>query len=583
MTNKTIALVGNANCGKTTLFNALTGSNYDVGNRIGVTIEKRAGICKYNKNILIVDLPGTYSLTPNSSEEVITSDFLLNTSPDLILNIVDATNLKRNFYLTSELTQLNIPIVIALNMTDVAEKNGIILNTSKLSEKLNIPVVAISAKKKTGIDILIKECLSKKQKSIPPQNYSRILSILQNTTSAPEVTNQLKTTLKTDEVALHKYLAIPLFLLTIFVIFQITFSTFGTFMSDITDKFFKNFILYPTEEILIKCNVNTFFKGLIIDGIFTGIGSVISFLPELTLLFFFMSVLEDTGYMARIAFLTDSLFMKIGLTGKSFIPMIMSFGCNASSVFTLRTLENKRDKALTALLLPFMSCSAKIPVYSVFTSAFFPKYSGIIIFCLYLTGILLSLISGFILSNIIPKNRQSLFLLEMPPYRMITLSSTLKRIRTNLKEFMSRIMTVLVLASIIIWILQNLDMSFKLTANGEQSIIGTIGKIISPIFVPCGFGNWKSSVALISGIIGKEFITSTLSILSTSPITSSFTPLSASSFMIFVLLYTPCIATLTAIYNELKSKKLVFFSIIYHLSIAYICSMIVFQLGNILT
>lgn len=627
-TKTVVALVGNPNCGKTTLFNELTGSNYDVGNRIGVTVESKKGICRYNKNMLIVDLPGIYSLSPNSAEEIITHDFIINEKPDLILNIVDATNLERNLYLTTQLAETGVPMVIALNMADAVKKNGFEINANMLTKRLNIPSVPISASKCIGIEKLIKECnlggntqnqikynaeieraisalclknkisrfyaiqLTEKNDTethIVQARYKFIKSVAADCVKIIGQNRQFLLTEKIDSIAMHPLFAIPIFILVMFCVFQITFGTFGSMMSDMLDTLFNVQFANMLENILTSAEVGAFFKGLLLDGIISGIGSVITFFPQIMLLFLFLSFLEDSGYMARTAFIMDKLFIKIGLSGKSFVPMIMGFGCSVPATMAVRTLDNERDRKLTMLLIPFMSCGAKMPVYAVFTAALFPNNAGIVTFSLYILGIALGVISGLILSNTVFKGDEPPFVLELPPYRMPTFKSTFNHMWDKVKDFLTRVGTVILLASIIIWLLENLDFHLHLTADSEYSIIGTLGKLIAPIFKPCGFGNWKVAVSLISGFAAKEAVVSTMSILYgayntadlVSCLTTSFTPLSAYSFLTFVLLYVPCIAAVSTLRSELNSRKLTAFSVLYQLSVAWIMSTLVFQIGNL--
>lgn len=627
-TKTVVALVGNPNCGKTTLFNELTGSNYDVGNRIGVTVESKKGICRYNKNMLIVDLPGIYSLSPNSAEELITHDFIINEKPDLILNIVDATNLERNLYLTTQLAETGVPMVIALNMADAVKKNGFEINANMLTKRLNIPSVPISASKCIGIEKLIKECnlggntqnhikynaeieraisalclknkisrfyaiqlteINDTETHIAQARYKFIKSVAADCIKIIGQNRQFLLTEKIDSIAMHPLFAIPIFILVMFCVFQITFGTFGSMLSDMLDTLFNVQFANILENILTSAEVGAFFKGLLLDGIISGIGSVITFFPQIMLLFLFLSFLEDSGYMARTAFIMDKLFIKIGLSGKSFVPMIMGFGCSVPAIMAVRTLDNERDRKLTMLLIPFMSCGAKMPVYAVFTAALFPNNAGIVTFSLYILGIALGVISGLILSNTVFKGDEPPFVLELPPYRMPTFKSTFNHMWDKVKDFLTRVGTVILLASIIIWLLENLDFHLHLTADSEYSIIGTFGKLIAPIFKPCGFGNWKVAVSLISGFAAKEAVVSTMSILygayNTADLvlclTTSFTPLSAYSFLTFVLLYVPCIAAVSTLRSELNSRKLTAFSVLYQLSVAWIMSTLVFQIGNL--
>ncbi|MBQ8301899.1 MAG: ferrous iron transport protein B, partial [Clostridia bacterium] len=577
-----IALAGNPNCGKTTLFNALTGSHYTVGNWSGVTVEKKEGYCS---DMNIIDLPGIYSLSTGNCEEVIARDYLINERPDLILNIVDATNLERNLYLTLQLVNTNIPVVIALNMTDVLVKNGISIDIEKLKKRLGIPVVAISALKGIGIEKLIDVCRSRKnvqsRKIKSGQDYIR--SVVSECVTVIGENKQSKRTEKIDSIVTHPLFAIPIFFAVMFVVFQVTFGSFGSILSDFADELFNLKFAPLIENSLDVLGIGAFLKGLIVDGIIAGVGGVITFFPQIMLLGLFLSLLEDSGYMARTAFIMDKFLSRLGLSGKSFIPMIMGFGCNVPAMMAVRTLENERDRKLTMLLIPFMSCSAKMPVYALFTSVMFPKNAGTVTFSLYIIGILLAVISGLIFSRTVLKGDISPFILELPPYRMPTLRSTLTHMREKVRDFAMRVGTVIFLASIIIWLMQNLDFSLHMVYDSRYSIIGQFGQFIAPVFTPCGFGEWQAVVSLISGFMAKEAVISTMSILYggnlADAICSVFTPLSAYSFLTFVLLYVPCVATVSALRTESNSRKLTAFSVIYQIGIAWLVSMLVYQVG----
>ncbi len=581
----TVALAGNPNCGKTTLFNVLTGSHYTVGNWSGVTVDKKEGYCSDMK---IIDLPGVYSLSSSSNEEIIARDYITNEKPDLILNIVDATNLERNLYLTLQLINANIPMVIALNMTDVLGENGISIDIGKLEKRLGIPVVPISASKGTGIEKLIEVCRNQKcmcRKKIK-SNHDFIRSVILECVTVIGENKQSKHTEKIDSIVTHPLFAIPIFFGVMFIVFQVTFGSFGSMLSDFADELFNVKFASFIENCLEMLGTGAFIKGLIVEGIIAGIGGVITFFPQIMLLGLFLSLLEDSGYMARTAFIMDRFFSKLGLSGKSFIPMIMGFGCNVPAIMAVRTLENERDRKLTMLLVPFMSCSAKMPVYALFTSALFPKNGGIVIFSLYMAGVMIAIISGFIFSKTIFKGNTLPLILELPPYRMPTLNSTLTHMREKVRDFAMRVGTVIFLASIVIWLMQNLDFTLHLVYDSRYSIIGQIGQFIAPVFTPCGFGEWQAVVGLISGFMAKEAVISTMAILYggnlTDAIYSVFTPVSAYSFLVFVLLYVPCVATVSAFRTESNSRKLTAFSVIYQLVIAWVVSMLVYQVGNLI-
>lgn len=673
------ALAGNPNSGKTTLFNELTGSHYKVGNWAGVTVEHKEGICKYayhdhvthfdthehetehkhdeeHSHINIVDLPGIYSLSPNSAEEVITRDYILNEKPDLILNIVDATNLERNLYLSTQLAEMGTPMVIALNMMDALEENGFRIDVKKLEEKLGVRIMPISASKGRGVQDLVNECLniaSKSQLPVCPlsygvkiekavrkiqsvENLNRLCTIkliehdirLQSSIKS-ELTSEIlksvsenvhdietyiaekrykfiksvtkecvtvigenkqdKRTRKIDSIVSHPIFAIPIFIAIMFLVFQITFGTFGSMLSNIVDDLFNVQFAALIEKGLNAVGAGVFAKGLIIDGIIAGVGGVITFFPQIMLLFLFLSFLEDSGYMSRTAFIMDKLFMKFGLSGKSFVPMIMGFGCSVPAIMSVRTLENERDRKLTILLIPFISCGAKMPVYAIFTAALFPNNAGIVTFSLYLIGIFLAIVSGLIFSRTVLKGDNPPFVLELPPYRMPTIKSTFQHMWEKAKDFAIRAGTVLLVASVIIWLLQNLNPHLRMVEDSSESIIGIIGRFIAPIFTPCGFGNWQAAVSLISGFAAKEAVVSTMTILYgaansaglVSSLSTAFSPLSAYSFLVFVLLYVPCIAAVSALRTELNSRRLTIFSVIYQVGIAWVMSMLVFQIGSL--
>lgn len=675
----TFALAGNPNSGKTTLFNELTGSHYEVGNWAGVTVERKEGICKYvyhdhithfdthehesehkhdeaHNHIRIVDLPGIYSLSPNSAEEVITRDYILREKPDLILNIVDATNLERNLYLTTQLAEMGTPMVIALNMMDALEGNGVSVDVSALQKELGIRIMPISASKGRGVQDLVTECLKTASENKAPEcplkygadienaaediqsceclnrlcslkliehdarlksdikcekthtvleraskniadietyiaekRYSFIKAVTKKCISITGENKQAIRTSKIDSVVTHPVFAIPVFILIMFLVFEITFGAFGSFLSDLVDNLFNVRFAGFIEKCLEAVGAGAFAKGLVVDGAIAGVGGVVTFFPQIMLLFLFLSFLEDSGYMARTAFIMDKLFMRLGLSGKSFVPMIMGFGCSVPAIMSVRTLENERDRKLTLLLIPFMSCGAKMPVYATFTAALFPDNAGIVTFSLYLVGIFLAIVSGLIFSRTVLKGETPPFVLELPPYRMPTLKSTFHHMWEKAKDFAIRAGTVLFAASVIIWLLQNLDFTLHMTADSSQSIIGKIGHLIAPVFVPCGFGDWRAAVSLMSGFAAKEAVVSSMSILYgtggasglISALQSSFTPLSAYAFLIFVLLYVPCIAAVSALSAELNSRKLTVFSVVYQIGIAYIMSMLVFQIGSL--
>lgn len=666
------ALAGNPNSGKTTLFNELTGNHCQVGNWAGVTVERREGLCRYipwsdsanpkalmrmQSHIRIVDLPGIYSLSPNSAEEVITRDYIIKEKPDLILNIVDATNLERNLYLTTQLAEMETPMIIALNMMDALGQNGSVIDIEMLEKKTGMKIMPVSASKRQGIQELIaaaleaaaKPSLSSRSISYKPhiekaireikeleavprllaikllENDKRLAADLKNTktheiighenelisdmgtyiaekrysfiksavkaaVTKNGVNRQAKRTQKIDMIVNHPIFAIPIFIIIMFLIFRITFGTFGSTLSDWVDALFNVHFAGFVSSCFGKWNVSQFLTSLVVNGIIAGIGGVIAFFPQIMLLFLFLSFLENSGYMARTAFIIDKLFVKAGLSGKSFVPMIMGFGCSVPAIMSVRTLENERDRKLTLLLIPFMSCGAKMPVYAVFTAAFFPDNAGAVIFSLYLLGIALGIISALIFSKTVLRGDIPPFVLELPPYRLPTLKSTLRYMWDKAKDFAVRAGTVLLLASIIIWLLQNLDLRLHMVSDSRDSIIGCIGRLIAPLFTPCGFGNRQAAVSLLSGLAAKEAVLSGMNILYgvsgtyelTAKLSQAFTPLSAYSFLVFVLLYTPCIAAVSALRTELNSAKLTVFSICWQIGIAWLMSMMTYQIGSLI-
>lgn len=593
----TLALAGNPNCGKTTLFNALTGSSYQVGNWAGVTVERKEGTCR---GMRLVDLPGIYSLTSQSAEEAIAKDYILEETPDVIINIVDATSLERNLYLTTQLIQMKIPVVVALNMMDSLEEVGLSIDVSKLQSLLGVPVVPISASRGDGIEFLLKVVIQASSEIVSPsaqvdsltdaENRYRFLSeVTRKCTRQIGQNKQFEQTERIDRVALGTFWAIPLFFLVMFLIFQVTFGSFGSMLSDLCGTFVNEYASNALLSFLERLHTCPFLISLVIDGILAGVGSVLTFFPQIMLLFLFLSFLEDSGYMARTAFIMDRFFMKLGLSGKSFVPLIMGFGCTVPAVMASRTLENPRDRLLTILLTPFMSCGAKMPVYAVFAAALFPSHRGVVVFSLYLLGICMAVLSGVCLNTFLLKGSPPPLLLELPPYRMPTAKNTLRHMWEKAKEFAVRAGTILLLASITIWLLQNFNFHLRMVSSKEMSMLGILGKTIAPIFSPCGFGNWEAAVSLLSGFAAKEAILSSLGILLSSSGTSAlsgvlpqlFSPVSAYAFLVFVLLYVPCIAAVSAIRTETRSLRWTLFSCLWQLGTAWTVSMLVFQIGSL--
>ncbi|MEG0314618.1 MAG: ferrous iron transport protein B [Erysipelotrichaceae bacterium] len=667
--SNTIALAGNQNSGKTTLFNALTGSNQHVGNFPGVTVEQKIGQIKQLKDVKLVDLPGIYSLSPYSNEEIVTRDYLLNEKPNLLINIVDATNIERNLYLTLQLMELNIPMILALNMMDEVENSGNSINVKSLEEALGIPVIPISANKGSGIPDLIttikqllkepkqlhnidfcsgkvhwaihsianiiedhateiglplRYCATKlvegdeptykllnldkddlhiikhivksmeteldldKEAALANMRYDYIEDLIKQCVSKHSETKEQIRSEKIDKILTHKYFGIPIFLGIMLMIFHLTFNVFGAYLQTILELGISNFSSY-VDVFLTNNNVSLWLHSLIIDGIFVGVGSVLSFLPIIVILFFFLSLLEDSGYMARVAFVMDSLLRKIGLSGKSFVPMLIGFGCSVPAIMSTRTLSSDRDRKMTIILTPFMSCSAKLPIYAMITAAFFPNNGGIVMFIVYCVGILVAILSGLLFKNTIFKGDSVPFIMELPAYRLPDKRSVLIHMWEKAKDFLQKAFTVIFIASIVIWFLQSVDTSFNMVSDSSNSILAMLGNAISPIFSPLGFNDWRASTALITGLSAKESVVSTLSVLCgvssdaalSLVLQSIFTPLSAFSFLCFTVLYMPCIAAFAATKRELRSWFQAFLTVGYQTSIAYIVSLLIFQIGSL--
>ena len=634
------ALVGNQNCGKTTLFNQLTGSNQHVGNFPGVTVDQKSGEIRGQKNCTVVDLPGIYSIRPYTNEEIVTRDFILNQKPDAILNIVDATNIERNLYLTLQLMEMQIPMVLALNMMDEVRNNGGTIDVQKMSLELGIPVVPISAVRGEGIDELVDNVVRVAKNRIRPavmdfcspgpvhrcihavahqiedhaqkagipvrfaatkliegdediierlaldQNELELVehSILQmedeygmdrnaaladmryvfiegichdSVVKCHESREHIRS-LRIDSVLTSKYWAIPIFLGLMLAIFWLTFSVIGSFLSDLLAMGI-DALTAAADAGLTAYGINPVVHGLIIDGVFAGVGSVLSFLPIIVVLFFFLSILEDTGYMARVAFVMDKLLRKIGLSGRSIVPMLIGFGCSVPAIMATRTLSSQRDRKMTILLTPFMSCSAKIPIYAVFSAAFFPRYAPLVMICLYAGGILVGILVAKVLGHTLFRGNPVPFVMELPNYRFPSLKSVVLLMWDKAKDFLQRAFTVIFVATVIIWFLQTFDSRLNVVSNSADSLLAMIGQIIAPLFAPLGFGDWRVSTSLITGFIAKESVVSTLGILLGSSanvgaaLGQLFTPVTAVSFLAFTLLYTPCVAAISAVRRELDS------------------------------
>ncbi len=584
----TAALLGNPNVGKTSLFNLLTGSNQYVGNWAGVTVEKKEG---YLENSLkIVDLPGIYAMDTYSNEEKVSKEFLLKGNADVIINIVDASNLARNLYLTTQLKEFNKPIILVLNMIDVSESKGIKIDYSSLAKELNVTILPIVASKGTGIDelrklliggnFLVPESDNDFQFHSEKETYDYINKIL---SKCVHTTNNsfVSPTEKIDKIVLNKFLAYPIFFGILLLIFKFTFSWVGQPLSDKLDELLNSNLVPFFNSVL--SNTSPWFKSLLVDGVLGGVGSVIVFLPVILALFLGISFLEDSGYMARAAFIMDRLMRKMGLSGKAFIPLVISFGCSVPAIMSARTLESENDRKITALLAPLMSCNARLPVYAMFASAFFAGRETTVIFSLYALGIIIAFIIGILFKNTLFKKDEEPFIIELPDYKLPELRNVVFHTWDKGKGFLKKAGTIIFSVSVIVWFLSNFNLSGMTDIN--SSILASIGKSISVIFEPLGFSAWQSSVSLLTGLMAKEVVLGTMGViyggdLKTSLLTH-FTPISAYAFLVFVLLYTPCISAVAAMKKE-YGNKMAIFSVVYQFSLAWIVSFIVFKIGSIL-
>lgn len=659
------ALAGNQNCGKTTLFNQLTGMNQHVGNFPGVTVDQKSGPVRGQKDCTVVDLPGIYSIRPYSAEEIVTRRFLLDGHPDGIINIVDATNIQRNLYLTLQLMECRIPMVLALNMMDEVRANGGSIDVQEMEKQLGIPVVPISAAKNEGIDELIRravetvrtrtlpqvmdfcgpgpvhrcihsvmhqiedhaqsaglpvrfaatklieedpEILSKlrldqneielvehsilqmeeedgmdRNAALAEMRYDFIEKVCRDTVVRCRESREHQRSMRMDRILTGKYTAIPIFILIMLSIFYLTFNVLGAALSDLLAAGI-GWLQGVTDSALTAYGINPVVQSLIIDGIFAGVGSVLSFLPVIVVLFFFLSILEDTGYMARVAFVMDKLLRKIGLSGRSIVPLLIGFGCSVPAIMATRTLSSDRDRKMTILLTPFMSCSAKIPIYAVFSAAFFEKYQALVMIGLYLGGMLVGVLAALVFGRTLFRGNPVPFVMELPNYRFPSAKSVGQLCWEKAKDFLQRAFTVIFFATCVIWFLQTFDARLNVVQDSAQSLLAGVGRLLSPVFRPCGFGSWQAVTALISGFIAKESVISTLGVLlgGESAITTLFTPVSALSYLTFTLLYTPCIAAIAAVRRELDSGWKAAGVSLLQCAVAWLCACGVFQLAGLL-
>ena len=668
----TFALAGNQNCGKTTVFNQLTGSSQHVGNFPGVTVDRKDGTIKNHPEATVTDLPGIYSLSPYSSEEIVTRDFLIKDKPSGIINIVDASNLERNLCLTMQLMELGIPMVLALNMMDEVRENGGSIRVNELEQILGIPVIPISAVKNEGIDELVSHALhvarfmekpgridfctdsvdkkdpvgavhrcihavvhmiepEAKQSGLPlrfaatkliendvpiekllnltddkKQAFEHIVSVMedetgldreaaisnmrfsfiekmcQKTVVRPHESKEHKRSMKIDRLLTGRYTAIPCFIAIMALIFVMTFNLVGTWLSDLMSLGVDS-VISLIDNALTAVQINPVVHSLVVDGICNGVGSVISFLPTIVTLFFFLSILEDTGYMARVAFVMDKLLRKIGLSGRSFVPMLIGFGCSVPAIMSTRTLSSERDRKMTILLTPFMSCSAKLPIYSLIISVFFPRqYQALVMVGLYIFGIICAIIYALILKSTKFKGEPVPFVMELPNYRLPSAKSVVHLIWEKAKGFIEKAFTIIFVASIIIWFLQTFDARFNVAESPEQSLLAMIGSLVAPIFAPLGFGDWRVSTALITGFTAKESVVSTLTVLmggDAELVSTLFTPFTAAVFLVFTLLYTPCVAAIATVKREMGGTKAAVATVIIQCAIAWCVAFLIHAVG----
>lgn len=568
-----VALVGNPNTGKTTVFNALTGSKQYVGNWPGVTIDKKYGFI--NKDIKVVDLPGIYAMDTYSNEEKVSRSYLENEEVDLIINVVDATNLERNLYLTTQLMQFNKPILVLLNMMDIATKRGLNIDTEILGKKLGVSILAISAKNKKGLENIVED-IDKSIKIAPNYNmnfndeneaYSYIANLIKEASKGDGKTNYIGE--KIDKVVLNPILAYPVFLIALFIIFKFTFNWFGQPLADALDAFVADTFTPIVEGLVV--NSSPWFKSLIVDGIVAGVGGVIVFFPIVFSLFIGISFLEDCGYMSRIAFLMDRIMRKIGLSGKAFIPMIMGFGCSAPAIMATRTLESEKDRKMTALLAPLVTCGARLPVYALFASIFFVSNQELVVMGLYLLGIVVAILVGLLFKNTLFKKDEQPFILELPEYKLPSFKNIIINAWDKSKGFIIRAGTLIFAVSIVVWFLTYFNMN-GFTEEINTSFLAKFGGLLSPIFKPLGFGGWEAGVSILTGLAAKEVIIGTMEIVYGDlavVLPTMFTSITALSFLVFVSLYTPCFAVISVMKKEYGSKMM-YISVIYQFVLAWV-------------
>ncbi|WP_411676129.1 ferrous iron transport protein B [Caproicibacter sp.] len=593
------ALAGNPNCGKTTLFNRLTGSSATVGNWPGVTVEKKSGFARWNGGkARIVDLPGVYSLLPYTPEEALAGNFLHREKPDLILNVIDATCLERGLYLTTQLLELGIPVVAVLSMTDALNRRGGKVNCRLLSVLLGIPVVPVCATHGIGMEALLETASGALKEPLKPlrlanhaadggdpdldaaqTRYRYIHTIASRTVSGVESTHRI--TEQIDRIATNRYCSIPLFLLIVLAIFALTFGSVGDAMISAMELLIHS-AASALDAFLSACGASVWIKSLILDGILAGVGAVLKFLPQIVLLFLLLSFLEDSGYMARAAFIMDAPMRKIGLSGRSFVPLLMGFGCTVPAVMGTRILESEKDRRLTVLITPFLSCSAKMPVYTLFLGVFFAQRQPLAMFLIYLLGVLMGLFSAVFLKSTVLRGEPAPFLMELPDYRLPTLNNIRKHVGRRVRDFLQRAGTTVFFATVLIWLLQSVSTDLHMTSDSSRSLLSAAGQAVAPIFTLCGFGGWRQTVALLTGLVAKEAIVGAYGVLCAgnpaAGLRELFSPVSACSYLIFILLYTPCSAALAAIRRE-TGLRFALFSAVYQFATAWYVSALFYQLA----
>ena len=579
-----VALLGNPNVGKTTIFNSLTGSNQYVGNWPGVTIEKKEGFL--GKDIKVVDLPGIYAMDTFSNEEKVAKSYLENDDVDIIVNVVDAANLTRNLYLTTQLMQFNKPIIVLLNMMDVAKSRGINIDTAKLSKEINITVIPTVAKKKNNLDSIestIKNTIGKKviynnNFGSEVETYKKLENILSKC-SKSSMEQKKSISDRIDDIVLNPILAYPVFLGLLFLLFKFTFDWVGGPLQEGLGGLIEAYVMAPMDNLL--ANSSEWFRSLIIDGILGGISGTLPFFPLIFTLFLGISIFEDSGYMSRTAFLMDKIMSKVGLSGKAFIPMVMGLGCSSPAIMATRTLESEKDRKITALIAPLMTCGAKLPIYALFVSIFFPDNEALVTTSLYLIGILVAILVALVLNKTVYKTQVEPFILELPEYKVPTISGLMKNTWNKSKGFLIRVVTIMFAMSVVIWALSSFNFS-GFTENIDDSFLASIGKILAPIFVPLGFKDWRISVSILTGLGAKEIVVNTLIVLFgdlQTVLPTIFTGVSAYSFLIFSALYTPCIAALATMRKE-YGNKMMMISLIYQFALAWVAAFIVSIIGN---